>query len=47
VGKADGKSPRGRPTRRWDNNIKTDLQEVESEAWIGLIWLRLGTSSGP
>jgi hypothetical protein len=28
----------GRPTRRWDNNIKTDLQDVkwESMDWIDL-----------
>ena len=28
VGKPDGKRPLGRPRRRWDNNIKMDLQEV-------------------
>ena len=44
--KADGKSQRGRPTRRWDDNIKTDLEEVESGAWTGLMWLRIGTGSG-
>jgi len=46
VGKADGKSPRGRPTRRWDDNIKKDLEEVQSGAWTGSIWLRIGTGSG-
>jgi hypothetical protein len=28
VGKRDGKSPLGRPRRRWNNNIKMNLQEV-------------------
>ena len=28
VGKPEGKSPLGRPRRRWDDNIKTDLQDV-------------------
>jgi hypothetical protein len=29
VGKPEGKRPLGRPRRRWDNNIKMDLQEME------------------
>ena len=28
VGKPEGKEPLGRPRRRWENNIKMDLQEV-------------------
>ena len=28
VGKSEGKRPLGRPRRRWENNIKTYLQEV-------------------
>ena len=28
VGKREGKRPLGRPRRRWEDNIKTDLQEV-------------------
>ena len=28
VGKPKGKRPLGRPRRRWEGNIKTDLQEV-------------------
>jgi len=27
-GKHEGKSPLGRPRRRWEENIKMDLQEV-------------------
>ena len=28
VGKPEGKRPLGRPTRRWEDNIKMDLQKV-------------------
>jgi len=28
VGKPEGKGSLGRPKRRWENNIKMDLQEV-------------------
>ena len=28
VGKLEGKRPLGRPRRRWEDNIKMDLQEV-------------------
>jgi len=38
VGKPEVKSPLGRPTRRWVDNIMTDLQEVRCGYmdWIGL-----------
>jgi hypothetical protein len=28
VGKPEGKRPLGRPRRRWEDNIKMDLQEI-------------------
>jgi hypothetical protein len=28
VGKPEGRRPLGRPTRRWEDNIKMDFQEV-------------------
>ena len=28
VGKPEGKKPLGRPRRRWEDNIRMDLQEV-------------------
>ena len=28
VGKPEGRSPLGRPRRRWEDNIKMDLQEL-------------------
>jgi len=38
VGKPEGKSSLGRPTCRWEDNIKTDLQEVRCGCmdWIEL-----------
>jgi hypothetical protein len=46
VGRPEGRRPLGRPRRRWDDNIKMDLQEVGWGAWTGLIWLRIGTGGG-
>jgi len=46
VGKPDEKRPLGRPRHRWEDNIKMDLQEMGSEAWIRSIWLRIGTGGG-
>jgi len=49
VGKSEGKRPLGKPRRRWEENIKMDLQEVEgvcgdwmelaqdSERWRALV----------
>ena len=37
VGKPEGKRPLGRPRRRWEDNIKMDLQEVGGGAdWMEL-----------
>jgi hypothetical protein len=38
VGMSDGKSPLGSPRRRWVDNIRKDLGEVEwgDVDWIGL-----------
>jgi hypothetical protein len=38
VGKPEGKRPLGRPRRRWEGNIRMDLQEVGCECvyWTGL-----------
>jgi len=35
VAKPDGKRPLGRPRRRWEDNIKMDVQEV---SWDGTNW---------
>jgi hypothetical protein len=39
----EGKRPLGRPRHRWEDNIKTDLQEVGGEAWTELMWRRIRT----
>jgi hypothetical protein len=38
VGKPEGKRPRGRLRRRWEDSIRMDLQEVGCGGmdWIGL-----------
>ena len=36
VGKPEGKRPLGRSRRRWEDNIKMDLQEVGGMNWIEL-----------
>jgi len=38
VGKPEEKRPLGRPTRRWEDNIKMDIREVGCGGmdWIGL-----------
>ena len=46
VGKHKGKRPLGRPRRRWEDNIKSVLQEVGLRAWTGLILLRIVTGCG-
>ena len=46
VGKPEGKRPLGRPRRRWEDNIRMDLQEVGVGYWTGLGWLRIGTGGG-
>jgi hypothetical protein len=37
VGRPEGRRPLGRPRRRWEGNIKLDLQEV---GW-GMDWIEL------
>ena len=39
VGKPEGKRPLGRPRRRWEDNIKMDLQEVGGSRgnWMGSV----------
>jgi len=38
VGKPEGKRRLGRPTRRWQHNIKTDLKET---GWKNIDWINL------
>ena len=43
VGKPEGKRPLGRPRRRWNDNIKIDLQEEGCE---GIDWIELALDRG-
>jgi hypothetical protein len=38
VGSPEGRRQLGRPKRRWEDNIKMDLQEV---GWVGMGWIDL------
>jgi hypothetical protein len=43
VGKPEGKRPLGRPRRRWVDNIKMALREIEWDemGWDGMDWIEL------
>jgi hypothetical protein len=38
MGRPEGKRLRGRPRRKWEDNIKMDLQEV---GWGGMDWIAI------
>jgi len=43
VGKPEGRRPLGRPRRKWEDNIKMDLQEVGGDGdWMELVQDRDG-----
>jgi hypothetical protein len=38
IGKPEGKRPRGRPRRRWEDRIRMNLREI----WLGCVdWIQL------
>jgi len=43
VRKSEGRRPRGRPRRRWDANIKMNLQEV---GYVGIDCIKLAQVRG-
>jgi hypothetical protein len=43
VGKPKGKRPLGRPTCRWEDNVKVDLRETR---WSGMDWIDLAQNRG-
>jgi hypothetical protein len=43
MGKSEGKRPFGRPSRRWEGNIRIALREI---LWKIVDSLRIGTSGG-
>ena len=42
--KREGKRPLARPRRRWEDNIKMELQEIEFEDVV--MWFKIGTIGG-
>jgi hypothetical protein len=46
VGMPEGKSPLGRPWRRWEDGIRMDLMETGFDVWIGFNCLRTGICGG-
>jgi hypothetical protein len=46
VGKPEGTRQLGRPRRRWEDNIKMDLQEVGGVVGTGWSGLRIETGGG-
>jgi hypothetical protein len=46
IGRPEGRRPLGRPRRRWEDSIKTDLREIGFGMWIGFIGLWIGSGGG-
>ena len=46
VGKREGRRPLGKPTRRWEDNIKMDLPEMGWGARTESIWISIRTDGG-
>jgi hypothetical protein len=46
VENSEGKRPLGRHRRRWEDNIKADLQEEGYGVWTGFSWLKIETVGG-
>jgi hypothetical protein len=38
MGKPEGKTPLGRPRRRWEDGIRMDLREI---SWFSVEWIQL------
>jgi hypothetical protein len=45
-GKPEEKRPHIGPKRKCENNIKVNPRKAGLNAWIGFIWLRIGTGGG-
>ena len=46
VGKPESNSPLRRTGRRWEDNIKKELQKVGRGFWTGSSGFRIGTGGG-
>ena len=49
TGTSIGKRPLGGPRRRWKDNNRMGLKEIDinTSNWVGLIWLRIGIIGEP
>jgi hypothetical protein len=47
VRKPEGKKPLGRPSHRWEDNIKLDLRKMRGRVWNEFIWFRIWVSGRP
>jgi hypothetical protein len=46
VGKSERKKSLGRPSRRWEGNIRMGVGEIGWRLWTGFIWFRITTDGG-
>jgi hypothetical protein len=46
MGKPERNIKLGRPSRRWNDNIKMNLEEIGRGSIYGFIWCGTGTKSG-
>jgi hypothetical protein len=46
VRRPEGKRPLKIPRSRWEDNITLIFKKWNADAWIGLIWLSIGTGGG-
>jgi hypothetical protein len=42
--KLEGKRQIRRPRLGWDDGMKINIREIRFRLWIGVMWLRVGTS---
>jgi len=47
VGTLEERGALGRPRQKWEAKIKWIFRKWDGQAWTGLIWLKIGTGSGP
>jgi hypothetical protein len=46
MGKPEGKRPVGRPSLRWEDDIRWIFRKWDVRVCIGSSWLRIGTGGG-
>jgi hypothetical protein len=46
VGRPEEKRPLGRPSHRWEDNIKMDVRDIGIDERTGFGWLRIWSNGG-